>query len=101
MKDRAIELLIRYVAPERTVDDPYIDELGRLDEIFNKIYKENRIKKDFATARDMANRAVFNEILNPSQRGDLMNLMDEIQMCWFRMQALLDKPPNLPAVKGR
>ena len=64
MYSEKIDLLVKFFSKARYADDPHLDELDALDELANEVYSENRIKRDFGTANDMANRAVIKRILS-------------------------------------
>jgi len=54
--------IIIFVQKARVVDDPRLDRLFELDDLYQKVYSDNRIRHDFFIAAQMAYMAVFNEI---------------------------------------
>lgn len=59
-----ITLLAKFFSKERNVKDVYLDSLYKLDDIWGKVYQENRIKSDFTTAKILANEEVINFVFN-------------------------------------
>lgn len=54
-------VLIKYWSRRRVVDDPDLEELLRLDDLFESIYQANR-RIDFGMAADMGMECVIKEI---------------------------------------
>ena len=51
MTDEKIELLAKFFTKFRSIKDQSLDELFELDDYWNEIYGENRIKLDFDEAQ--------------------------------------------------
>ena len=64
MTDEKIELLAKFFTKFRSIKDENLDKLFELDDYWNEIYKENRIKLDFDKARFIANKMIIKKILN-------------------------------------
>ena len=64
MTDEKIELLAKFFTKFRSIKDQSLDELFELDDYWNEIYGENRIKLDFDKARYVANKMIIKKILN-------------------------------------
>lgn len=60
IKER-MPMLIKYWSRRRVMDDPDLEELLRLDDLFKSIYQANR-RIDFGTAADMGMECVIKEI---------------------------------------
>lgn len=64
MTEEKIELLAKFFTKSRSIKDPIIEQLFELDDYWNEIYGENRIKLDFDKARYVANKMIIKKILN-------------------------------------
>ena len=53
MTDEKIELLAKFFTKSRSIKDPIIEQLFELDDYWNEIYGENRIKLDFDEAQSI------------------------------------------------
>ena len=64
MTDEKIELLAKFFTKSRSIKDPIIEQLFELDDYWNEIYGENRIKLNFDKAWYVANKMVIKKVLN-------------------------------------
>ena len=64
MTDEKIELLAKFFTKFRSIKDQSLDKLFELDDYWNEIYGENRIKLDFDEAQLLANKMIIKKILN-------------------------------------
>lgn len=64
MTEEKIELLAKFFTKSRSIKDQSLDKLFELDDYWNEIYGENRIKLDFDKARYVANKMIIKKILN-------------------------------------
>ncbi len=64
MTAEKIELLAKFFTKSRSIKDPIIEQLFELDDYWNEIHGENRIKLDFDKARYVANKMIIKKILN-------------------------------------
>ena len=64
MTEEKIELLAKFFTKSRSIKDQSLDKLFELDDYWNEIYKENRIKLDFDEAQLLANKMVIKKVLN-------------------------------------
>ena len=64
MTDEKIELLAKFFTKFRSIKDQSLDELFELDDYWNEIYGENRIKLDFDEALLLTNKMIIKKILN-------------------------------------
>jgi hypothetical protein len=62
MEDK-IKLISLFFSKQRIIGCPQLDELFELDDLWKKIYNENRIKHNFGEAALMANEKVIKKIL--------------------------------------
>jgi hypothetical protein len=61
--DQNIKILAKFFSGEKYQNDPDIDILFSLQDEWDKIYNENRIKKSFSAARTLANEHILHYIL--------------------------------------
>jgi hypothetical protein len=61
--ENKIKLLSLFFSKQRVMGCPQLDELFELDDLWKKIYNENRIKHSFGEAELMANEEVIKKIL--------------------------------------
>ena len=59
-----ILILSKFFTKERIQGDSLLDKLFELDDIWSKVYEENRIKYSFSTAKEMANEKVLNHVFS-------------------------------------
>ena len=64
MTEEKIELLANFFTKSRSIKDENLDKLFELDNYWNEIYGENRIKLDFDEAQLLANKMIIKKILN-------------------------------------
>ena len=63
-KQNKIILLSKFFAKDRIQGDSLLEKLFELDDIWSKVYEENRIRFSFSTAREMANERILNHVLS-------------------------------------
>ena len=61
--DEKIKILAKFFTGEKYKDDPHIEILFTLQDIWDRIYKENRVKKSFGAARTLANEYILFYVL--------------------------------------
>ena len=62
MKEQ-IQLLAKFFNSTRIDNDPQIEELFKLDDLWHKVYKEHRFKKGFYEANILANEAIISNTI--------------------------------------
>ena len=63
-KQNKIILLSKFFVKERIQGDLLLDRLFELDDMWSKVYEENRIKFSFSVAKEMANKRILNYVLS-------------------------------------
>ena len=63
-KQNKIILLSKFFAKDRIQGDSLLEKLFELDDIWSKVYEENRIKFSFSVAKEMANERILNYVLS-------------------------------------
>ena len=59
-----IILLSKFFAKDRIQGDSLLEKLFELDDIWSKVYEENRIKFSFSVAKEMANEKILLHVLS-------------------------------------
>lgn len=67
------ELLSKFFAKARIVNDSDLNELLKLDDIWKGVYEEHRIKKNFYQAELLANQAVIESVQPLPEAGEEEN----------------------------
>ena len=59
-----IIILSKFFSKERIQGDSLLDKLFELDDIWSKVYEENRVKFSFSVAKEMANEKILLHVLS-------------------------------------
>ena len=54
----------KFFAKDRIQGDSLLEKLFELDDIWSKVYEENRIKFSFSVAKEMANEKILLHVLS-------------------------------------
>ena len=63
-KQNKIIILSKFFAKDRIQGDSLLEKLIELDDMWSKVYEENRIKFSFTAAKELANERILNYVLS-------------------------------------
>lgn len=62
--EEKLRILAKFFAQSRIDGDPYLERLFQLQDYWDKIYNENRIRLSFEAAKILANECVIAKVLS-------------------------------------
>ena len=63
-KQNKIIILSKFFSKERIQGDSLLEKLLELDDMWQYVYENNRIRFSFSTARELANERILNYVLS-------------------------------------
>lgn len=91
-----IIILSKFFSKERIQGDSLLEKLFELDDIWSKVYEENRIKYSFSTAKEMANEKVLTHVLSINYSSNKNTIMLPIE----KAKEIFDKIYNVEDTMG-